>query len=124
MEPSILKKLNSALLKNCTPPDQKYQLRLPAGMKESAKIALNEIFAENNENNYPTRHIVKKGESEGEILIETDTGLSINRKKRTQSSDYKSIKQNEKEINSPESFLKEIFTPMQLNPVEFNILSK
>ena len=63
MEPSILKKLNSALLKNCTPPDQKYQLRLPAGMKESAKIALNEIFAENNENNYPARHIVKKGET-------------------------------------------------------------
>ena len=31
--------------------------------KESAKIALNEIFAENNENNYPTRHIVKKGET-------------------------------------------------------------
>lgn len=69
-------------------------------------------------------YIVKKGESEGEILIETDTGLSINRKKRTQSSDYKSIKQNEKEINSPESFLKEIFTPMQLNPIEFTQMSK
>lgn len=69
-------------------------------------------------------YIVKKGESEGEILIETDTGLSINRKKRKQSSDYKSIKQNEKEINSPESFLKEIFTPMQLNPVEFTQMSK
>ena len=69
-------------------------------------------------------YIVKKVESEGEILIETDTGLSINRKKRTQSSDYKSIKQNEKEINSPESFLKEIFTPMQLNPVEFTQMSK
>lgn len=69
-------------------------------------------------------YIVKKGESEGEILIETDTGLSINRKKKTQSSDYKSIKQNEKEINSPESFLKEIFTPMQLNPVEFTQMSK
>lgn len=63
MEPSILKKLNPALLQNCTPPEQKYQLRLPAGMKESAKIALNEIFAENNENNYPARHIVKKGET-------------------------------------------------------------
>lgn len=69
-------------------------------------------------------YIVKKGESEGEILIETDTGLSINRKKRTQSSDYKSIKQNEQEINSPESFLKEIFTPMQLEPVEFCQMSK
>lgn len=68
--------------------------------------------------------IVKKGENEGEILIETDTGLYINRKKRTQSSDYKSIKQNDKEINSPESFLKEIFTPMQLDPVAFTQMSK
>ena len=30
---------------------------------ESAKIALNEIFAGDNENNYPARHIVKKGET-------------------------------------------------------------
>lgn len=75
-------------------------------------------------NNSERDYIVKKGENEGEILIETDTGLSINRKKRTQSSDYKSIKQNEKEINSPESFLKDIFTPMQLNPVEFTQMSK
>lgn len=75
-------------------------------------------------NNSERDYIVKKGETEGEILIETDTGLSINRKKRTQSSDYKSIKQNDKDISSPESFLKEIFTPMQLNPVEFCQMSK
>ena len=75
-------------------------------------------------NNSERDYIVKKGEDEGEILIETDTGLSINRKKRTQSSDYKSIKQNEKEVSSPETFLKEIFTPMQLNPVEFTQMSK
>ena len=69
-------------------------------------------------------YIVKKGETEGEILIETDTGLSIDRKKRTQSSDYKSIKQNDKEINSPESFLREIFTPLQLEPLEFTQMTK
>ena len=69
-------------------------------------------------------YIVKNGENEGEIIIETDTGLSINRKKRTNSSDYKSIKQNEKEVNSPETFLKDIFTPLQLNPVEFCSMSK
>lgn len=69
-------------------------------------------------------YIIKNGENEGEILIETDTGLSINRKKRVQSSDYKSIKQNDKEINSPETFLKEIFTPMQLEPVEFAQMSR
>lgn len=75
-------------------------------------------------NNSERDYIVKKGEVEGEILIETDTGLSINRKKRTQSSDYKSIKQNEKEVNSPETFLKDIFTPMQLEPMKFSQMSK
>lgn len=62
---------------------------------------------------------MKNGENEGEIYIETNTGLTIDRKKRNNSSDYKSIKENGKEINSPESFLRDIFTDMQLNPVEF-----
>ena len=63
--------------------------------------------------------IIKNGENEGEILIETDTGLSINRKKRSAQSDYKSIKENGKDIPKPESFLQGIFTQLQLNPVEF-----
>ena len=69
-------------------------------------------------------YIVKNGENEGEIIIETDTGLLIDRKKRANSSDYKSIKQNDKEVNSPETFLRDIFTPLQLNPVEFCSMSK
>ena len=75
-------------------------------------------------NNSERDFIVKNGETEGEIYIETDTGLIVDRKKRTVSSDYKSIKENGKEVSSPESFLKEIFTPMQLNPVEFAQMSK
>ena len=64
-------------------------------------------------------YIVRQGETEGEILVETDTGLMIDRKVRTTMSGYKSIKQNGLEVKSPESFLREIFTPLQLNPVEF-----
>ena len=76
------------------------------------------------QNSSEREFIIKNGENEGEILIETDTGLTIDRKKRAQSSDYKSIKNNGEDIPSPESFLKEIFTPMQLNPVEFCQMSK
>ena len=75
-------------------------------------------------NNSERDYIVKNGETEGEIYIETDVGLTIDRKKRINSSDYKSIKSNGKEITSPESFLKEIFTEMQLNPVAFCNMSK
>jgi DNA repair exonuclease SbcCD ATPase subunit len=75
-------------------------------------------------NNSDRDYIVKNGESEGEILIETDTGLSINRKKRTTQADYKSIKENGKDVPKPESFLQEIFTPLSLNPVEFTQMSR
>lgn len=65
------------------------------------------------------KYIVRNGETEGEVLIETDTGLRINRKARTAQADYKSVKQNGLEVGSPETFLKDIFTQLQLNPVEF-----
>ena len=65
------------------------------------------------------KYIVRRGETEGEILIETDNGLRINRKARTTQADYKSVKKDGREVGSPESFLRDIFTPLQLNPVEF-----
>lgn len=63
--------------------------------------------------------IVKRGETEGEIIIETDSGLTITRKPRINKTDYKSIKQDGKEVQSPEAFLSEIFSELQLNPVSF-----
>lgn len=69
-------------------------------------------------------YILKKGENEGEILIETDTGLYINRKKRSGQADYKSIKENGREVSSPESFLQRLFTPLQIDPVAFTQMSK
>lgn len=67
--------------------------------------------------------IVHEGEKEGEIIIETDTGLSIDRRKRTEQADYKSIKENGKEVMSPESFLKQLFSPLQLDPVSFTLMT-
>lgn len=69
-------------------------------------------------------YIVREGETEGEILIETDTGLSINRKARTAQTDYKSVKQNGLTVPSPETFLKDIITPLQLSPIEFMQMDK
>lgn len=65
------------------------------------------------------KYIVRDGETEGEIIIETDTGLVIDRKSRVGQTDYKSVKQNGMTVKSPEAFLKEIITPLQLSPVEF-----
>lgn len=79
-------------------------------------------FALTNQSNRD--YVIRKGETEGEILIETDTGLSIDRKKRTTQADYKSIKENGRDVPKPESFLQQIFTPMQLNPVEFTRMTR
>lgn len=68
--------------------------------------------------------IIKNGESEGEIYIETDTGLTIDRKKRANQTDYKNIRQDGKAITSPESFIRELFTPLQIDPVKFTQMSK
>ena len=65
------------------------------------------------------KYIVHNGESEGEIIIETDSGLSIDRKARIAQTDYKSVKQNGETVPSPEAFLKTIFTQLQLDPVGF-----
>ena len=76
-------------------------------------------------NNSKRKFIVRNGEKEGRIYVKLDDGTSIDRKKRTDKSDYKSITDiNGNEINSPEAFLKEIFTPLQLEPVEFLNMSE
>lgn len=76
-------------------------------------------------NNSKRKYVVKNGETEGRVLIKLDDGTTIDRKKRTDKSDYKSIKdENGNEINSPETFLKDIFTPLQLEPVEFLSMSE
>ena len=69
-------------------------------------------------------YIVHKGENEGEIIVETDTGLSIDRKVRIGKAPYKSVKRDGLEVGSPEAFLKELFTPLQLNPIEFMNMDK
>lgn len=68
--------------------------------------------------------IVKNGENEGEIIVETDSGLTIDRKARTNKADYISVKENDTRVTKPETFLKTIFTPLQLNPIEFTQMSK
>lgn len=70
------------------------------------------------------KYIIRNGETEGEIFVETDSGLSIDRKARVAQTDYKSVKQNGAAIGSPEAFLKTLFMPLQLNPMEFIAMSE
>lgn len=75
-------------------------------------------------NNSERDYIIRKGETEGEIIIETDTGLHIDRKKRAGKADYKSVKENGRDVAGPESMLRQLFTPLQLDPVAFIGMTK
>ena len=75
-------------------------------------------------NHSEREYVIKKGETEGEIIIETDSGIYINRKKRDGQADYKSVKECGKEVPAAEGFLRNLFTPLQLNPVEFTQMTK
>jgi len=65
-------------------------------------------------------YIVKQGADEAEILIETDTGLHIDRKlKSGMDTSSLTLKENGMNVPRPQTFLNDILTPLQLNPVEF-----
>lgn len=65
-------------------------------------------------------YIVKQGADEAEIIIETDTGLRIDRKRKAETDTSQlGLKENGLNVPRPQSFLDDIITPLQLNPVEF-----
>ena len=67
---------------------------------------------------------VKKGATEGEIIIETNSGLHIDRKWRIGQADYKNIRENNKPVQSPEAYLSSLFSTLQLDPVEFTKMTR
>lgn len=69
-------------------------------------------------------YIIRQGETEGEILIETDAALTIDRKTRTNKADYIKVRDGSLTHTRPAEFLNQIFTPLQLNPVEFTQMSR
>lgn len=94
------------------------------GTNGTGKTSVIDAFRYALTNQSDRKLIVKEGASEGEIIIETDTGLMIDRRKRNEQADYKSVKENGKEVMSPESFLRQLFTQLQLDPVAFTLMSE
>lgn len=65
-------------------------------------------------------YIVKQGADEAEIIIETDTGLKIDRRQKAGlETSSLNLKENGLNVPRPQTFLNDIITPLQLNPVEF-----
>ena len=68
--------------------------------------------------------VIRDGAERGEILIETETGLSIDRKAKPGQSGQVKVKEGDFTHQRPAAFLNSIFTPLQLNPVLFAQMSK
>lgn len=69
-------------------------------------------------------YIIHQGAEEGEILIETDTGLQIDRKARSEKGSVVKVRDGSMVQTRPAEFLAQIFTPLQLDPVKFTQLSR
>jgi len=95
-----------------------------AGPKGSGKTSALDAIRYALTNRSDRDYIIRQGADEGEIIIETDTGLCIDRKTRTTKADSVKVKDGSMLQSRPAEFLNGIFTPLQLNPVEFCAMSR
>lgn len=95
-----------------------------SGPKGSGKTSVLDSIRYALTNRSDRDYIIHQGADEGEIIIETDSGLSIDRKARTTKADSVKVKDGNMLQTRPAEFLNGIFTPLQLNPVEFTQLSR
>lgn len=95
-----------------------------AGPKGSGKTSVLDAIRYALTNRSDRDYIIHQGADEGEIIIETDTGLSIDRKTRTAKADTVKVRDGDMLQTRPAEFLSGIFTPLQLNPVAFTQLSR
>lgn len=90
------------------------------GKTGAGKTAIIDTIRYGIENEVGRELIVSQGTEEGEIFIEFDTGISLFRKNRpTKKTDYISVKDNGITVGNPATFLKSLFTPLQLDPMKF-----
>ena len=90
-----------------------------SGPKGSGKTSVLDAIRYALTNRSDREYIIHQGADEGEIIIETDTGLSIDRKARTAKSDTVKVRDGAMLQTRPAEFLSGIFTPLQLDPVAF-----
>lgn len=85
------------------------------GAKGTGKTSFLDAIKMAFSNKCPRTEFVKKGEKEALLYVELDNGLTVDRRKRHEKSDYIKVN-NEK---SPEAFLKDLFSEEQFNPLKF-----
>ncbi len=117
MKTSLIKIRNAFGVREVQLSDKSVEL---TGKKGTGKSSVLEAIRLNITNRSDRDYIVKQGADEAEIIIETDTGLRIDRKRKADmSTSSLNLKENGLNVPRPQTFLDDIITPLQLNPVEF-----
>lgn len=121
MKASKIRVSNLFGIKEVTLKDKDYEI---VGDNKTGKTSIIEAIRFALSNKSDKDLILRKGAEEGEVLIETDTGVSILRKERLGKASMGVVKDGKTPIVKKESFLRGLFTSLQLNPVEFISLPK
>ena len=96
-----------------------------SGPKGSGKTSVLDSIRYALTNRSDRDYVVHQGADEGEIIIETDSGLSVDRRALSaKSAGTVKVRDGSMLQTRPAEFLSKIFTPLQLNPVEFTQLSR
>ncbi|NFS11750.1 hypothetical protein FDE77_10700 [Clostridium botulinum] len=93
------------------------------GPKGSGKTSLLEAIEKVFTNKQRRTEIVKHGENESCLYVKTDDGLEINRKIRTDKSDYLKVRKNEAAAPSTETFLRGMIKGQIFRPLDWINLS-
>jgi len=90
-----------------------------SGHKGSGKSSIVEALQKGFTNKSERTEIVRHGEEEATIFIQTDTGLEIDRKIRTGKADYLKVRKPGEAVPSNEKFLKQFINGDVFKPLEF-----
>jgi exonuclease SbcC len=103
-------------IKEVTLEGKDYEIR---GEKATGKTSIIEAIRFALRNKSDKDIILRKGTNEGEVLFETNTGISILRKEKFGKDGTDTVKEGKTPITKKESFLRELFSDLQLDPIGF-----
>lgn len=89
------------------------------GVKGSGKTSILEAIETAFSNNKRRTEVIRHGENEATLYIETDEGLEIDRRLRNDKADYMKLRQEGKAINSTERELRKLISGDIFRPLDF-----
>ncbi len=99
------------------------KINILEGPKGSGKSSVVEAIEKAFSNQGRRTELIRHGEDEATIYVETDTGLEIDRRLRAERADYFRLRQEGKGIDSTETFLRQFIRGDIFRPLDFPALS-